>query len=121
MMKKSRPEFNPAVPSGRFQPFDFCLELEAQLRAFLVGEPVRHLREDCAVKQNGLRLPRQLLRCAGFGQNLVELVGRIEPTPCAVAQRARVEAVIRHSLAMKMAGYADRAALCGRSAPPGLP
>jgi len=31
--------------SGRFQPLDFCLELETQLRAFLVGQPVRHLRK----------------------------------------------------------------------------
>jgi hypothetical protein len=46
--------------------------------------------------------------------------GRIEPTPSAVAQRAKVEGVIHHSLAMKMAGYADRAALRGRSAQPAL-
>jgi hypothetical protein len=31
---------------GRVQPLDFRLELEAQLRAFLVRQPVRHLRKD---------------------------------------------------------------------------
>jgi hypothetical protein len=38
--------------SGRFQPLDFRLERKAQLRAFLVGQPVRHLRKDGPVKQN---------------------------------------------------------------------
>src|SRR5438552_1874846 len=50
----------------------FGLELKAQLRAFLVGQPVRHLRKDGAVKPDGLRLPWKLLRRAGFGENLVE-------------------------------------------------
>jgi hypothetical protein len=36
--------------SGRLKPPDFRFELEAQLRAFLVGQPVRHLRKDGAVE-----------------------------------------------------------------------
>src|SRR5438128_9629280 len=58
--------------SCRFQPLDLRLELKAQLRAFLVWQPVRHLRKDGPVKQDGLRFPWQLLRRAGFGKNLVE-------------------------------------------------
>jgi hypothetical protein len=58
--------------SGRFQSPDFRLKLEPQLRAFVVRQPVRHLRKDGPVKQDRLRLPWQLLRRAGFGQNLVE-------------------------------------------------
>jgi hypothetical protein len=35
--------------SGRLQPRHFRLELEAQLGAFLLGQPERHLRENGAV------------------------------------------------------------------------
>ena len=58
--------------SGRLQPPDLRLELEAQLRAFLVGQPVRHLRKDGAIEQNRLRFPWQLLCRASLGENLVE-------------------------------------------------
>src|ERR1700689_3932637 len=43
--------------SGRLQPPDFRLEFKAQLRALLVGQPVRHLRKDGPVEQDRLRLP----------------------------------------------------------------
>jgi hypothetical protein len=58
--------------SGRFQPLDFRLELKAQLRALVVGQPVRHLRKNGPVNQDGFRLPRKLLRCAGLGKYLME-------------------------------------------------
>jgi hypothetical protein len=58
--------------SGRFQPLDFRLELEAQLRTLVVGQPVRHLRKDRSIKQDCARFPRKLLSCAGFCENLVE-------------------------------------------------
>ena len=56
---------------GRFQPLDFRLELKAQLRAFVVGKPVRHLRKDRSIKKHRLGLPRKLLRRAGLGQNFL--------------------------------------------------
>jgi hypothetical protein len=68
--------------SGRFEPLDFRLELKAQLRALLVGQPVRHLGKDRPVKQDRLWLPRQLLRRAGLGKNFVEFCAhgvRISP------------------------------------------
>jgi plasmid stabilization system protein ParE len=44
--------------SGRSQPLDFRLKLKAQLCAFFIGQPVRHLRKNGAVKQNRPWLPR---------------------------------------------------------------
>ncbi len=74
--------------SGRFQPLDFRLELKAQLRAFLVGQPIRHLWKDGPIEQDGFRLPWKLLRRTGFGENLVEFgavnehqAGGIDPLP----------------------------------------
>ena len=58
--------------SGGFQPPDFRLELKAQLRGFLVGQPVRHLRKDGPVKQDGLRLPWQPLAPRGLQPEFVE-------------------------------------------------
>jgi hypothetical protein len=59
-----------------------------------------------------LQLPAQPSNSTGSAKSLIEPVAQ---PPCAV------HAVIRHSLAMKMAGYADRAALRGGlSAQPAL-
>ena len=42
---------------GRFQPPNFRLELEAQLRGLLVRQPVRHLRKDGAPVERAARIP----------------------------------------------------------------
>lgn len=52
---------------------DFRVKFETQLRSLLFREPIGHLREDRAVKQNASWLPRHLLRGSCFSQNLVQL------------------------------------------------
>jgi hypothetical protein len=48
------------------------LELEAQLRALLFRQKIRHLREDGAVERNGGRLPRHCVGRAHLTENLVQ-------------------------------------------------
>jgi hypothetical protein len=58
--------------SRRFQPRHLGIELEPQLGGFLLGQPAGHVRKDGSVKQHLVRIPRELFRRAGFGQNLVQ-------------------------------------------------
>ena len=101
----------PGQLSGRFEPLDFRLEFKAQLRAFLVGQPVRHLRKDGPVKQNRLRLPWQLLRGAGFGENLVEFgahlirIGPVLGRGCILAQQVGL-LVLLEKVALSGRGHA---------------
>lgn len=57
--------------SGRFQPLDLYLELKAQLHAFFLWQPERHLRKDSAVQRYSRRLPRDLLGRMRYSQILV--------------------------------------------------
>jgi len=57
---------------GRFQPRHFCFEFESQLGAFVLGQPVRHLWENCAVERDPCRPPRELLCGPRLGENLVQ-------------------------------------------------
>jgi hypothetical protein len=45
---------------SRFQPRHLRFELEAQLGAFVLRQPVRHLWENCAVKRDPC-----LIKCRG--------------------------------------------------------
>jgi hypothetical protein len=60
--------------SGCVQPRHLCFELEAQLNAFLLGEPVGHLRKNGAVEQNALGVPGHRLRRPRLSENLVEFL-----------------------------------------------
>jgi hypothetical protein len=44
-------QWRPHLVSGRLQPLQFCLELEAQLSAFIFGKPVRHLWENSLIER----------------------------------------------------------------------
>src|SRR5438105_3178115 len=63
--------------SGRLQPREFRLELEAQLGAFLVRQAVRHLREDGAVEGDPRRLPWHRMRRSRLGENPVEFLANL--------------------------------------------
>jgi hypothetical protein len=52
----------PRESSGRLQPRQLRLEREAQLGAFIVGQPVRHLRKNGAIERNTRRLLGERLR-----------------------------------------------------------
>src|ERR1700730_7669475 len=60
--------------SSRFQAHQLCLKFEAQLSAFLLGEPVGHLRENGAVEQGALGIPGHRLRRPHLGENPVEFL-----------------------------------------------
>ncbi len=56
--------------SGRLEPLDLSLELKAQLRAFVLGQPVRHLRKDGSVKQDGANDGASAMRVFKLGHSL---------------------------------------------------
>jgi hypothetical protein len=67
------------------QPRHFRIELKTQLRALVLGEPVRHLREDGSIERDTRWVSGELLRRPGFGQNLVQFG----------PQRVRIRTVFR--------------------------
>ena len=71
--------FHPALTtvSGGLQPRQFRFEFEAQLRTFVLGQPVRHLRKDGAIERQAIRLPRHLLREACLQRNLVQVCANL--------------------------------------------
>jgi hypothetical protein len=57
-LKQAKPESHDKTISSRLQQGQFRLEFEAQLGTFILTQPERHLREDCAIERNARRLPR---------------------------------------------------------------
>ncbi len=49
------------------------LEVSVELRGFVGGQSISHLREDGAVEPELAWVPGHLCRCAGFGENQEEL------------------------------------------------
>ncbi len=73
--EKALPAADAAIERGcgagrlsRFQPPDFRLELEAQLRGLVFRQPVRHLRKDGAPVKRAARVPGKALRRARPGR-----------------------------------------------------
>jgi hypothetical protein len=57
---------------GRLESCQLRFELEAQLGAFIIRQPERHLWHNGTVKRKPRRLPGERLRCPRLGKNFVQ-------------------------------------------------
>ncbi len=89
--------------SRGFQPRQFRLEFEAQLRALLFRQPIGHLRKDGAIERRALRVPRHLLRRPCLGQNLVQVGADLVGIGTIDGRRLILEQIILFVVAEKVA------------------